>query len=93
MIKWIVLGVLLYLICGCIVAFVLQQFHNSENPDINFWGIHADEVPIIIVVWAMYIPAFFVLFVGPALLMGLYKLVVTVIFLIIALFKKGDKDD
>lgn len=93
MIKWIVLGVLLYLICGCIAAFVMQQLYNSENPDINFWGIHADEVPATIVTWPFLIICILFGCAIPMLLMGLYKLVVTVIFLIIALFKKEEKDD
>ena len=93
MIKWIVLGVLLYLICGCIIAFVMQQLYNSENPDKSCWGIPPDDVPFAIIVWPLCILILFVAVGAPVILMGLYKLFITVIFLIIALFKKEEKND
>lgn len=96
MLKWIILGIIFYVIVGFSTCLIVQIHDSNVRDPFNellFDDGHVEPVEIFFIttLWPMFTLYVIVAFVIPKLFMSIYKLFVLIIFSIGALFTKGDK--
>lgn len=97
MLKWIILGIIFYIIAGFSTCLIIQiHDSNVRDPFDRWWGFdgHLEPVEIfsVTLIWPLLAIGIIWGYGIPKLFMSMYKLFVLIIFLIGALFTKGDKD-
>lgn len=96
MFKWIILGIIFYVIGGFSTCLIFQIHDSNVRDPFDAWWFdgHLEPVDIfgITTLWPMLALAMIVAFAIPKLFVGMYKLFVLIIFSIGALFTKGDKN-
>ena len=91
MIKWVILGIIIYLILGFITCLLIQM-HDSKISSFEekwlFFGIdNSTEIfSVILVWWLFWVLGFFGILI-PNIINALYKLFILIVFGIGALFK------
>lgn len=89
--KWrIILGIIFYIIGGFSTCLIVQ-IHDSNACDSD-GHLEPDDIFGITALWPMLVGCIILGVVIPKLFMDMYKLFVLIIFLIGALFTKGDKN-
>lgn len=95
MLKWIILGIIFYVIVGFSTCLIIQ-IHDSNVRDLvdsltTDGHLEPDELLAITLLWPIVALCIIFGYVMPKLFMGMYKLFILIIFSIGALFTKGDK--
>lgn len=93
--KWIILGVVLYLLSGFITTLTIQ-IHDHGKKFEDSWvfiedNYYGENIVYVIVFWWFYVFTGILVIVIPGIIKGLYKLFVMIVFGIIAIFK-GDEE-
>lgn len=90
MLKWIILGIIFYVIGGFSTCLIVQ-IHDSNACDSD-GHLEPDDIFGITLLWPILVLCILLGFVIPKLFVRMYKLFVLIIFSIGALFTKGDKN-
>lgn len=98
MLKWIILGIIFYVIVGFSTSLIVQIHDSNVRDPFDVWWLfdgHLGPADIfgITTLWPMLALFMIVGFAIPKLFMGMYKLFVLIIFSIGALFTKGGEKD
>lgn len=92
MLKWIILGIIFYVIGGFSTCLIIQiHDSNVHHPvdSLTYDGhLEPSEILAITFMWPMVALCIIFVYVMPKLFMGMYKLFVLIIFSIGALFTK-----
>ena len=95
MLKWIIIGFIFYIIAGFSTCLIIQIHDSKVDRFIDKWSSgHLEPVEIfgVTLMWPIFAFSILLMYGIPKLFMGMYKLFVLIIFLIGALFTKGDKN-
>lgn len=96
MLKWIILGIIFYIIAGFSTCLIIQIHDSNVSRPFDMWTLNGNlepvEIFLITFMWPVFMLAIILMYCIPKLFMSMYKLFVLIIFLIGALFTKGDKD-
>ena len=96
MLKWIILGIIFYVIAGFTTCLIIQIHDSNVRKPFDMWTFdgHLDPVEIFVVtlMWPIFVLAMILGCVIPKLFVGMYKIFVLIIFSIGALFTKGDRN-
>lgn len=88
---------LIYLLCGFIFNLVITLFHDRLNDDTILWLIcdFNDNMALFmnVIMWPFFLLGSILVDLIPYIIKKLYILFVTIIFLIVALFKKEEEND
>ena len=97
MLKWIILGIIFYVIAGFSTCLIIQIHDSNVRDSFDSWTfdghLEPPEILAITIIWPMAAICLIFGHVMPKLFMGMYKLFVLIIFSIGALITKGDKED
>lgn len=94
--KWIILGIVLYLLAGFTTNLIIQ-IHDHGKKFEDSWlfvedNYNSDEIVYVIVLWWFFVFIGILFIVIPGIIKGLYKLFVMIVFGIIAIFKRGNEN-
>lgn len=94
--KWIILGVVLYLLAGFTTTLIIQIHDHGKKFEDSWLFVkdnnNSDEIVYVIVFWWFYAFVGMLFIVIPGIIKELYKLFVMIVFGIIAIFKGDNKN-
>lgn len=95
MLKWIILGIIFYVIGGFSTCLIIQIHDSNVRDSFYTWSfdghLEPDDILDITLLWPILVGCIIFGVVIPKLFMGMYKLFVLIIFSIGALFVKEAK--